>query len=802
MLKINSRKTSKKNFRKKFKIALLTGGPSLERGISLNSARSVLDHLEDENIEIVPIYFDQKKKVYKISKADLYSNNPSDFDFKLIQNSSPLTEKSLLKLLKGTDIVFPAMHGPFGEDGQIQSFLEKNNIPFIGSSSQACKKAFNKHKANEIIKKNGFFTLPCALLKIYSKDNLKIAEEFFKKNKIKKAIVKPNIGGSSIGVFSVNSPREALEKANIIFSKRIDTEVILEPFAEGKEFTVIILKNKFGMPVTILPTEIGMAYHEGRIFDFRKKYLPTNKVKHHCPSRFPNEIIDKIQIQARQIFSLFEMNDFARFDGWLLADGEIWFSDFNTISGMEQNSFLFQQTSKLGMSHSDLLHFIVKNSCVRQKIDFLEIKHNDNKDRKPISVLFGGGTSERQVSLMSGTNIWLKLRKSKIYEPKPYLLDFENNVWELPYTFTLNHTVEEIIEHAEKAKIERQRTENLINHAKTELMLAPNEATESFFLPQKISLEEFIKKSKFVFLGLHGGDGENGKIQKLLVDKKIKFNGSGEKTSELCMDKFTTGEFIRKINIKDITIAPQKVILLKNIEMSKIKNLWKELKFILASKTLIVKPKDDGCSTGVAHLAGEKDLENYLKFLNRGDSFIGGGILKYHNNIIEMPSKKIKEIMFEKFIETDLVQSKSNKLKYSRKSGWIEITIGILEKNGKLHAFNPSITIAEGEVLSVEEKFQGGTGVNLTPPPQEIIKPKILAKVRQSAEKLATQIGVKGYARIDAFMNTTTGELSIIEVNTLPGLTPSTVLYHQALAENPPIFPLELLEKIIKNGGY
>ena len=793
------------------KIALLAGGPSLERGISLNSARSVLDHLGDENIEIVPIYFDQKKRAYKISKAQLYSNNPSDFDFELAQHSSPLSSKSLVKFLKRTDIVFLAMHGPFGEDGQIQAFLEKNEIPFIGPSSQACKTAFDKYNANKTIKKNGFFTLPCALLKIYSKDNLQIAEKFFRKNKIKKAIVKPNIGGSSIGVFSVNSPKEALEKANIIFSKRIGTKVILEPFAQGKEFTVIILKNKFGMPVTILPTEIEMAYHEGRIFDFRKKYLPTNKVKHHCPSRFPNETIDKIQIQARQIFSLFKMNDFARFDGWLLPDGEIWFSDFNTVSGMEQNSFLFQQASRLGMSHSDLLHFIVKNSCARQKIDFpsgialrasSEIKQNENENKKPISVLFGGGTSERQVSLMTGTNIWLKLRKSKIYKPKPYLLDFDNNVWELPYTLILNHTVEEIIEHAQKAAIERQRTEELINHAKTELMLTENEATEPFFLPQKISLKEFIKKSKFVFLGLHGGDGENGKFQKFLVDEKVKFNGSGEKISHLCMDKFATGEFIRKMDIKDITVASQKIILLKDIKKDKIKNLWKELKFELASKTLIVKPKDDGCSTGVAHLYSEKDLGNYLKFLEKENSVIPGGVLKYHDNIIEMPSKKIKEIMFEKFIETDLVQSKGNKLKYSRKSGWVEITIGILEKNNKLYAFNPSVTISEGEVLSVEEKFQGGTGVNLTPPPKEIVKPKAVKRVRQLAEKLATKIWIKSYARIDAFMNVSTGALIVIEVNTLPALTPSTVLYHQALVENPQIFPCEFLEKIIKNSGY
>lgn len=784
------------------KIALLTGGPSLERGISLNSARSVLDHLGSDEIEIIPIYFDNKKRAYKISRAQLYSNNPSDFDFKLAENSLPLTEESLIKTLKSTDIVFIAMHGSFGEDGEIQSFLEKNKIPFVGSSSLSCKTAFDKYNANKIINKNGFFTLPSALLKIYSKDNEKIIKDFFIKNKIKRAIVKPAIGGSSIGVFSATTPKEAIEKANIIFSKRMDTKVVLEPFAQGKEFTVIILENKFGMPVTILPTEIEMAYYEGRIFDFRKKYLPTNKVKHHCPSRFSNEIIDKIQIQARQIFSLFKMNDFARFDGWVFPDGKIWFSDFNTISGMEQNSFLFQQASRLGMSHSDLLRFIVKNSCIRQKINFPEIKKDNNKSKKPVSVLFGGSTSERQVSLMSGTNVWLKLRKSKIYEPKPYLLDFENNVWELPYTFTLNHTVEEIIEHSEKAEIERVRTENLINHAKTELMLEESEATEPFFIPQKVSLNKFMEKSKFIFLGLHGGDGENGRIQKLLTDKKVKFNGSGEKTSRLCMDKYETGEFIRKIGIKDIAIIPQKVVYLKDVKLNQIKDLWKNLIDKLGSKTIIVKPKDDGCSTGVAHLYSEKDLENYFNFLIKSESFIPVGTLKNQNGIIEMPAKEIEDVLFEKFIETDLVQSRGNKLKYKKLSGLVEVTISIIEKNNKLHAFNPSITIAEGEVLSVEEKFQGGTGVNLTPPPKEIIKPKVVIKARQLAEQLAQKIGIRGYARIDAFMNITTGALSIIEVNTLPGLTPSTVIYHQALAEETPIFPTEFLEQLIKNKGY
>ena len=398
------------NLQKKFKIALLTGGPSLERGISLNSARSVMDHLSDENIEIVPIYFDQKKRAYKISPDQLYSNTPSDFDFKLAQRSSPLSQKSLIKLLKSTDIVFPAMHGPFGEDGQIQAFLEKNDIPFVGSGSRACKIASDKYESNKITNQNGFFTLPSALLKIYSKDNAKIIKDFFKKNNVKKAIIKPANGGSSIGVFSAHNPAEALEKVNLIFSKRIDTKVVLEPFAQGREFTVIILENKFQMPASLMVTEIE-PFKEGQIFDFRRKYLPTNQVKYHYPARFDANTTERIQTKAEQIFKLFSMRDMARFDGWVLQNGEIWFSDFNPISGMEQNSFLFQQASRIGMSHSDFLRFILKNSCQRQGIIIPERKALKNINKKPLAVIFGGGNSERQVSLMTGTNVFLKLQK-------------------------------------------------------------------------------------------------------------------------------------------------------------------------------------------------------------------------------------------------------------------------------------------------------------------------------------------------------------------------------------------------------
>lgn len=785
------------------KLAIVTGGPSLERGISLNSARSVLDHLESENLEIIPFYLDQHKRAYKISNKDLYSNNPSDFDFKLVSKKNQLTLNQFIKELKKTDIVFPVMHGTYGEDGGIQAFLERYNIPFIGSTSASCKNAFDKYTANQTLQKNGFFTLPSALLKIYDKNNSKIINDFFKSHKLNDAIVKPSTGGSSIGTFRVKNAKEALEKVNLIFRKRMDTRVVLEPFAKGKEFTVIVLENSLGLPVAIIPSEIEMAYHEGRIFDFRKKYLPTNQVKYHCPPRFPLETIEKIRKEASLVFSLFKMNDFARFDGWVMPDGNVWFSDLNTISGMEQNSFLFQQSSRLGMSHSDLLNYVVRNSSRRQGIEFPDVKKiNVSNKRKDVSVLFGGATSERQVSLMSGTNVWLKLRKSKKYHPTPYLLDKDGDVWELPYTLILNHTVEEIIENAKNAKNVESKNRKLINEVRLELMLKDIEATEPFFLPRKINMNELMKNSKFIFLGLHGGDGENGNLQKLFKSRGVKHNGSLETTSRVCMDKYKTGELIRNLNIKNLSIAPQRVMKLRDIDLKKVKTLWNSLKKELSSKTLIIKPKDDGCSTGVAHLYREIDLKNYLVYLIGKKGGIPKGTLRHQDSIIEMPEGGIKEILFEKFIDTDLVSVKNHKLKYKRKSGYVEVTMGLIEEKGKMHAMNPSITIAEGEVLSLEEKFQGGTGINITPPPREIVKDKALKNAKSLIETLAKEFNLRGYARVDAFMNTNTGALSVIEVNTLPGLTPSTVLYHQALAESPKIYPRELLEKIIANSGY
>ncbi len=785
-----------------FKIALLCGGPSLERGISLNSARSVMDHLESDEIEIMPVYFDTQRNPYKISKKQLYSNTPSDFDFKLKQTATPLTEKSLVTFLKSVDITFPVIHGPFGEDGEIQKFLEKHQIPFIGSSSKACKKAFDKYISNTFIREQGFFTLPSTVLKIYNDDHREIIEEFFSTHNVERAIVKPASGGSSIGVFSVSTVDEALEKVSLLFSKRMDTRVVVEPFAQGVEFTVIIIENRFGLPVALPPTEIKTDYTKHQIFDFRKKYLPTGQVSWHCPPRFENKIIDTIQAQAEQLFALFGMNDFARFDGWVFPDGQIWFSDFNPISGMEQNSFLFQQASRIGMTHRDILRHIVERASKRQNINFESEKKVTPPLRKKINILMGGDNSERQVSLMSGTNVWLKLRRSCEYQPQPYLLDKKGMIWQLPYHLCLNHTVEEIAYNCQNYQEAKARLLEFEERARLHLGIQKSKDREEFFEPRQLTLEEFINESSFVFIALHGGDGENGVLQKTLTDKNILFNGPDEQVSRICMDKWETAAAINKLALEGVKTTAGKMLKtadfvdLSDLEME---SYWQDLKNELNAKTIIVKPRADGCSTGVVHLYSADEFKKYIKLLIDRVPFVPKNTFIGQLDFIELSTSFSEHLVVEKFIETDILRVKANKLKHVPRSGWIEVTIGVVEHEHDIMVFNPSITVAEGEVLSVEEKFQGGTGVNITPPPADIMQPYALQRVKKLAYDVAVKLGIRGYSRIDAFVHIETGDLLVIEINTLPALTPSTVLYQQALAQEQPLYPYELIELLIKN---
>lgn len=759
-------------------LLLLCGGPSEERNISLNSARSVYDHLEpDFEISIVFVSSDLKK--YLINGGFLYSNTTSDFDFKLANEGSILSESEFVEKIKESDIVFSVMHGKFAEDGQIQKILEDINIPFVGSGSVSCNSIYNKHNFDNFLNQNNYYNVPKMFFDLTKEKNIREkVTNFFEKNNLAECIVKPVSGGSSFGVSYIKSINEAVRCVEQMSHYE---EIMLEERCIGKEFTVIVLQNKEFNPVALLPTEIEVKDIGHTIFDTRRKYLATNETHYHCPPRFSRKIIDEIRNNAKNLFSLSNARDFLRIDGWVLDNGNIYFSDVNPISGMEQNSFIFQQSSKIGFSHREVLNYIIDSCARRNKVKMERKENQSNKESRRINVIFGGSTSERQVSLLSGSNVYLKIFQK--FNAYPFLLFKENRdlndnidnfkVVSLPYNMILNHTVEEILFQCSNNNSD---FDDYINIIRKELGLQSIE----FEKPEYFSLREFLEKCKkedaYLFIALHGGFGEGGGLQHYLEEMDIDFNGSLEQTAKLCMNKFETSNFVNSLNIENVRSSNHYLLNLESNFNSE--SLWNGLKH-LGSK-IVVKPNCDGSSSGIVVLESKDDLENYLNLLKSKSVNIPKNIFKSQDNIVNM-GENTKQLLFEEFIDTDDITIENENLVRHKKTGWIELTVGVLEKNEIYHSLNPSITVTGNQhILSVEEKFQGGTGINITPPPENLITSEFLDDIKRKIELISKKVKIKDYCRIDIFVNTDSHELIVIEFNTLPALTPSTVIFQQA----------------------
>ncbi|XP_021901161.1 uncharacterized protein LOC110817073 [Carica papaya] len=510
----------------------------------------------------------------------------------------------------------------------------------------------------------------------------------------------------------------------------------------------------------------GAIREKDAIFNYRRKYLPTQQVAYHTPPRFPINIIKSIREGASLLFQKLGLRDFARIDGWFLPSstnvfsssedkigrtelGTILFTDINLISGMEQTSFLFQQASKIV---SNLLKYLPFHFC-----------------------------------------------------------------FQYSYSLVLRHTIEEVLAACMEA-IEPARaalTSQLRDQVMDDLMegLEKHRWFRGFDiadeLPAKFTLTEWIKLAKkvqaTVFITVHGGIGEDGTLQSLLEAGGVPYTGPGIMPSRICMDKFATSLALNNLASFGVLTINKDVLRKEDLLNMPIPQIWHDLTSKLQCETICVKPARDGCSTGVARLCCSEDLQVYLKALEECLLQIPPNSLLKAHGMIEMPNPPPEVLIFEPFIETDeiIVSSKSNSenaqhLLWRGQSRWIEITVGVIGKRGSMHSLSPSVTVKErGDILSLEEKFQGGTGINLTPPPVSIMSNAALRRCKQNIELIANTLQLEGFSRIDAFANVDTGEILVIEVNTVPGMTPSTVLIHQALAEEPAIYPHHFFRKLL-----
>ncbi|PWA57213.1 hypothetical protein CTI12_AA411190 [Artemisia annua] len=810
-------------------------------GIMCSSSEVVAAAAAGDDLHVSCYYIDPNLNAFAISSAQVYSNTPADFDFKLeslAQSFKTLTEFAE-HLAESVDIVFPVIHGRFGEDGGIQALLEKSNVPFVGTRSKECRTAFDKYDASLELQRQGFITVPNFVLQRFIQGN-ELDESglsrWFSDNQLDansgKVVVKPTRAGSSIGVTVAYGVTDSLNKVRGIISEGIDDKVIIEIFLEaGREFTAIVLDvgSDFDcQPVVFLPTEVELQSSDSAdtsekdaIFNYRRKYLPTQQcllsyfckihffnqadafqVVYHTPPRFPLDVIQKIREGASILFKKLGLRDFARIDGWFLPasaklssseaidfgrteSGVVIFTDINLISGMEQTSFLFQQASKVGFSHSNILRTIIMRACLRFP---------------SLASYF----SESKASPRSSDNF------QQLY----FFLCV------CSYSLVLRHTTEEVLDACTEA-LEPARaalTSQLRKQVMDELSKGLN--NHNWFTgfdisdepPMKFTLENWIKLAKevqaTVFIAVHGGIGEDGTLQSVLEAEGVPYTGPGFSASRICMDKVATSLAVKHLTDSGVLTINKDVRRKEDLLNTSTSEVWHEVISKLQCETVCIKPARDGCSTGVARLCCAEDLGVYVKALEDCLPRIPPNSFAKAHGLIEMPVPPPELLIFEPFIETDditIVSKTTNeneRLLWEGSSRWVEITVGVIGKRGSMRSLMPSVTVKEsGDILSLEEKFQGGTGINLTPPPLSIMSTDALMRCKERIELIANTLELEGFSRIDAFVNVDSGEVLVIEVNTVPGMTPSTVLIHQALAEEPPVYPHRFFRTLLDLGS-
>ncbi len=298
---------------KKIRVAVLMGGPSAEHAISLKSGQMVLKFLDHAKYDARPI---------RVSKSCKW---PITFD----------------QLKKNFDVVFIAMHGEYGEDGTVQRILEKLEIPFTGSGSQASELGMDKLASEAVFKKVG-------LLVPGRPNGFPI-------------VIKPADRGSSVGVNIARNFKE-LEMA-VKNAAGHSRKIMAQEYIAGRELTCGVLEVG-GQLRPLLPTEI---ISKSKFFDYKAKYV-KGASREITPPKLPPPMIKKIQQAALKAHKAIGAKGYSRTDfiledrGKSIENSNLYVLEINTLPGMTEMSLLPQGAKAVGISFQKLLDYIIETA--------------------------------------------------------------------------------------------------------------------------------------------------------------------------------------------------------------------------------------------------------------------------------------------------------------------------------------------------------------------------------------------------------------------------------------------------------
>lgn len=322
-------------------IALLTGGTTGEWVISVKSAATIAHHLDPDKFEVYKIMLTQQGWFYE--PADSVKIEVDRNDFSLHIKGRKVT----------FDGVFIAIHGSPGEDGKLQGYFDMLNLPYTTCDAMTSAITMNKGYTKAIVQdvKNLHVAKSA---QIFKNAPYSIAE--IKSNLVLPYFVKPNNGGSSIGMSKVKNQYDLQSAIDKAFKE--DTQILIEEFIEGREFTVGVVK--LDGKVTVLPvTEVETAKE---FFDFEAKYTPGVAVE-TTPAPLRAETLKRVEEIATGVYQKLNCRGVVRIDFILLGDeGDFYFIEINTIPGQTATSFIPQQVAAFGLSLNDFYTKLIKET--------------------------------------------------------------------------------------------------------------------------------------------------------------------------------------------------------------------------------------------------------------------------------------------------------------------------------------------------------------------------------------------------------------------------------------------------------
>lgn len=301
------------------RIGVIMGGVSSEKQVSLMTGEEMIVHLDKNKYEIVPIQLDKKED---------------------------LVEKA-----KDLDVALLALHGKFGEDGTIQGTLATIGVPYTGSSVLSSSLCMDKNISKKIIRYEGVQTPDW--IHLTNMEELKM-DELDKMGY--PVVVKPNSGGSSVGVKIVYD--QDTIKSSIAEVFKWDSEVMIEKYIKGEEITCSILDGKL-LPVVSIR-------HKGEFFDYTSKYNDVATIEEVV--QLPAETYNRVSFAAMTCYKSLKCSVYARID-MMIKNGIPYVLEVNSLPGMTKNSLLPKSAQSAGIPYNELLDLIIENSLKVRKND-------------------------------------------------------------------------------------------------------------------------------------------------------------------------------------------------------------------------------------------------------------------------------------------------------------------------------------------------------------------------------------------------------------------------------------------------